>query len=202
MKTFTLDEENRNDFLVTTKRKKIWNVQLKMVEKIQNICKEHGIRYFIIWGTLLGALRHGGFIPWDDDFDIGMLRPDYEKFCKIAEKEIMSPLFFQTALTDREFFMGYARVRDSRTTGLILENFSDHYNNGIYIDIYPFDVLPDSKVGEKIQFFAIEKLTKLAINYYHTENASIFARVLYKLLSYERIFSCYKWCCRFGNKKR
>ena len=84
-------DEIRNGFLVTSQRKKLWNVQINLIQEFARICKKHNLRWFAIYGTLLGAVRHRGFIPWDDDVDIAMLRPDYEKFRKIAADEIKPP---------------------------------------------------------------------------------------------------------------
>lgn len=161
----SLEEEVKCDFVVSEKRKKIWKVQLDIAQEVKRICEKHDIKYFIIWGTLLGAVRHKGYIPWDDDFDIAFLRSDFEKFCKIARKEIKPPFFYQDALSDREFFIGYARIRDSRTTAWILENSSPTYNNGIYIDLYPLDVLPRYEFVWKVQRWIINFiLKKLTIN--------------------------------------
>lgn len=157
---FSLEEEVRCDFVVSEKRKKIWRTQLDIAQEIKRICEKHHIKYFIIWGTLLGAVRHKGYIPWDDDFDIAFLREDYEKFCKIARKEIQQPFFYQDALSDREFFIGYARIRDSRTTAWILANPSPTYNNGIYVDLYPLDVLPKNEYLWKAQSSIIKGLIK------------------------------------------
>lgn len=88
-------DEMRAGFLVTTDRKKIWNVELNLLVEVDRICQNHGITYFADYGTLLGAVRHQGFIPWDDDIDLVMLRPDYERFKEIAMNEIKTPLFFK-----------------------------------------------------------------------------------------------------------
>lgn len=166
-KIFSLEEEVRNDFVVSEKRKKIWKTQIEMALIVKRICEKHKIKYFIIWGTLLGAARHKGYIPWDDDFDIAFLRRDYDRFCQIARKEISSPFFFQDALSDRDYFIGYARIRNSRTTGWILKNPSPRYNNGIFIDLYPLDVIPKSTYIWRIQAFIIkyiiEKLTTVGL---------------------------------------
>ena len=133
-------EEIRSDFLVDEKRKKIWAVELQILEKIDEICQKHNLTYYAYYGTLLGAVRHQGFVPWDDDLDIAMFRDDYEKFQAIAPKEFTDPYFFQNAYTDGIIrFM--AKIRDSRTTAI--EHLAPSINQGIFIDVFPLDVAPD-----------------------------------------------------------
>lgn len=133
-------EEIRSDFLVDEKRKKIWAVELQILEKIDEVCKKHHITYYAYYGTLLGAVRHQGFVPWDDDIDIAMFRDDYEKFQKIAAEEFTEPYFFQTAYSDGIIrFM--AKIRDSRTTAI--QYMAPSINQGIFIDIFPLDAAPD-----------------------------------------------------------
>ena len=84
-----------DDFLVTSDRKKLFAVLLDILVKIDTVCKKHNIRYYIYGGTLIGALRHKGFIPWDDDLDIVMFREDYEKLVSVSY-EFTDPYFFQT----------------------------------------------------------------------------------------------------------
>ena len=83
-------DEMRDGFLVTSHRKKLWNAQIGLINEFARICKKHNLRWFAYGGTLLGAARHEGFIPWDDDIDLAMLRPDYEKFQSIVEEELKS----------------------------------------------------------------------------------------------------------------
>ena len=77
------EDEVRDGFYIPTAVKQAWNAGLDILEEIDRICRKHGIEYFAAWGTLIAAIRHGGFIPWDDDMDICMKRQDYEKFKKI-----------------------------------------------------------------------------------------------------------------------
>lgn len=134
-----LDEETRAGFLVDSKLKQIWAIEIDLYLEFARICEKHGIKYQIFGGSLLGAVRHQGFIPWDDDLDVAMTRDEYRKFIEVAPKELSEPYFLQTALTDRKFFCSYARLRNSLTTGVIEWFASPQYNNGIYLDIYVLD---------------------------------------------------------------
>lgn len=142
-----LGEEIRCEFPVSAERKQIWNCLLDLLSVVDVICKKHNIPYYAIGGTLLGAIRHGGFIPWDDDLDIAMMRSDYNRFLEIAEEELTGKYFLQTTLTDRNYYKEHARIRNSETTG-ICEHYELHEcNNGIYIDILPLENYSDSFFG-------------------------------------------------------
>ena len=102
-----------NDYKISDKMRKIWQVELAMLDKVDTICKKHDIQYFLLNGTLLGAVRHKGFIPWDDDLDIGMLRKDYDRFMEIAQRELEEPYFIQNIWTDKNcFFGGFSKLRN------------------------------------------------------------------------------------------
>lgn len=117
--------------------------QLKMLDiliVIDKICKKYDIKYWISDGTLLGAVRHGGFIPWDDDLDIQMMRKDFKHFIKIVSKELPANLVLQTHKTDKGYVAPYAKIRDLHSA------ISEYYNSdinykykGIYIDIFPME---------------------------------------------------------------
>ncbi len=117
--------------------------QLKMLEiliAIDKICVKHDIQYWLAYGTLLGAVRHKGFIPWDDDCDICMMREDYEKFISVVEIELPENLFFQTCNTDTYYFKSMGKIRMNNTklieTG---EKENEKYHQGIFIDIFIMD---------------------------------------------------------------
>lgn len=133
------EKEIRCDFLVDEKRKKVWAVELEMLEMLDAVCKKYGITYWAGYGTLLGAVRHQGFVPWDDDIDLVMLRDDYERFQSIAPQEFRDPYFFQNSYTDR-IVWPFSKIRDSRTTGIEFKDLRD-VNQGIFIDIFPLDTV-------------------------------------------------------------
>ena len=132
-------EEVRCDYFVSTKMKRIWAVLLDMYLSFAEVCEKHNFRFFMIGGSLLGAIRHNGFIPWDDDLDVGMMREDYEKFIKIAQTEFREPLFFQSPYTDPDYFVSWVKIRNSSTTGISLLTNNRHFNQGLYLDIFPID---------------------------------------------------------------
>lgn len=146
------EEEIVADYKISDKMKKIWKIQLTMLEEVDWICKKHGLTWFIVHGTLLGAVRHRGFIPWDDDIDIAMPRKDYQKFLKYAQRELKEPLSLHTPETETDIFWGgYARVRNSQTTGIEMRELKHKGNLGIWIDILPLDVctMDEKKFEEK-----------------------------------------------------
>ncbi len=117
--------------------RKIQLVELDILKKVKEICDKNNIRYFLAYGTLIGAIRHKGFIPWDDDVDIHMLAPDYLKFCKIAPKELGNDYFFQNASTDPGYHYNYGKVLKNNTTAMTIDEKGLDINWGIYIDIFP-----------------------------------------------------------------
>lgn len=113
---------------------------LDILQEVDQVCNNHGITYWISDGTLLGAVRHKGFIPWDDDLDIQMPYKDFKKFIKIASAELSQNLVIQTHKTDNTYVAPYAKIRDLKSS--IVENNSIDKNykyRGIYIDVFPVD---------------------------------------------------------------
>lgn len=154
-----LKPEIRSGFQVSEKRKHLWWLELEMVEKVQQICEKHGLTYFAVGGTLLGAVRHKGFIPWDDDIDLGMMREDYEKFLKIAPMELGDKYFLQIPDSDPGYHAGIAKIRMNNTT-CMMYNLWEHgvkFHQGVFIDVIPLDAVPGNSLVRKIhQFFVIK----------------------------------------------
>lgn len=148
-------EEVRNDFLVNETRKKIWAIVLDLLLKFDTVCKKHELKYCLIGGSLLGAIRHKGFIPWDDDIDVGMLRPDYEKFLQLAH-EFEEPYFLQTPYTDPQSAFSSAKIKNSQTSAISKMLRYQRYNHGIFLDVFPLDYFEVD--GGKERFDTINKL--------------------------------------------
>jgi lipopolysaccharide cholinephosphotransferase len=118
-------------------------MQMKMLEMlifIDSVCEKHQIKYWLAAGTLLGAVRHKGFIPWDDDLDIEMLREDYDKLIKVLEKELSYNYALQTHQTDRNYIFPIAKLRDKDSMiSEVRKNDLDYKYRGIFIDIFYLD---------------------------------------------------------------
>jgi lipopolysaccharide cholinephosphotransferase len=142
---------------------RLQQAQLGLALLVKDICERHGIKYFLIAGTLLGAVRHRAFIPWDDDLDIGMLRPDYERFIAVAQAEIGPGHFLQTYHTDPHMPLPYAKIRINNT--LVREAGSGEckWNSGIFIDVFPFDGVPSSRIMRAAHRTALFVLSRLLI---------------------------------------
>ena len=109
--------EIRDGFEITSMMKRAWAGQMEVLQTIREICERHNILWFADYGTLLGAVRHKGFIPWDDDIDVFMLRDDYNKLARIAPAEIQSPYFFQNVYTD-DMVWAISKIRLLQTRNL------------------------------------------------------------------------------------
>lgn len=120
-------------------KNKLWQSEIKILDEIDRICKKHNIRYFLMWGTLIGAVRHKGFIPWDDDIDVSMIREDYKKFLKIAKSELGEEFFLQTGLTDKGHHLYFAKVRLNNTAFCEKKERNQLKHRGIFVDIIPID---------------------------------------------------------------
>ena len=121
-----------------------------LLRQVLLICEKWDIPYYLVCGSALGAVKYQGFIPWDDDIDVGFLRPDYERFLEIASKELPQWCFLQNYRTERIFHHTFSKVRDSRTTFIEAGTKALPINHGIYVDIFPIDGYPNRKIKKVI----------------------------------------------------
>ena len=117
-------------------------VQIEILKEFLEVCGKLKLRYYLLGGTLLGAVRHQGFIPWDDDIDVGMPRQDYEIFLKEGQKLLPEHLFIQSIQTEPEYLMCFGKIRNSNTTFVESSISKRKINHGVYIDIFPLDYCP------------------------------------------------------------
>lgn len=156
--------EEREGFYVEEMMKRAWAAQIEVLEIIDRICKEHQIQYFADWGTLLGAIRHKGFIPWDDDIDIVMKRNDYNRFLRIFNEECPEGCFLLSIYANEEYSEIFARVVNSNHVNCT-EEYLKRWHGCPYavgVDIFPLDKLPTDKEEESIQCNLLRILLKSA----------------------------------------
>lgn len=133
----------------------IWKIEQEILDVIHNICIKNNLKYSLAYGTLIGAVRHGGFIPWDDDIDIMMPREDYEKLIAIWDIEAPEGYILQNGRTDVDFTQNFTKIRKDHTTFLQDESEKNKkYHKGIFVDIFPGDRVASGKIARKLQYVA------------------------------------------------
>lgn len=140
-----LQEETKLDYTISLEMKKVWAVQMDMLQVLLDVCNKHGLRIYADGGTLLGAIRHQGYIPWDDDIDMIMLREDYDKLMELTD-EFEHPYFLQNVYTDPHYTHRHAQLRNSETAcwSQKKKGCTKRFNQGIFVDIFPADNIPQS----------------------------------------------------------
>ena len=187
--------------------KKLQEVELEILIEIDRICKKNNIHYTLTGGTLLGAVRHGGFIPWDDDADIAMLRSEYIKFQLACKNDLdASRFYFQDIENTPGYRWGYGQVRRKDSVVLREHQESMPYEQGIFVDVFPRDSVPDYLILRKIHTFlcyCVRKLMWSAVG--KTASPSLFIRKWYSFLYWltkNHILGIYKCLVNIsGNKK-
>ena len=139
----------------------IWKVELEIMDEIDRVCRENNLRYSLAYGTLLGAIRHGGFIPWDDDIDIMMPREDYDRLRAIWREKAKDGFLIEDETMFSDYSNNFAKVRKDHTTFLQFESERTcSYHTGFFVDIFPADRVASGRISRKIQYseFAVSLL--------------------------------------------
>lgn len=127
---------------------------LRIAKTMHSVCQEHNLRYYIWAGTMIGAIRHKGFIPWDDDIDIAMPRADYNLLIKNAKQWLPQPFEFVCAENDDQYPLPFGKIQNASTT--LIERMHLKYIGGIYLDVFPIDGAPEGWLKRKMHFAKYE----------------------------------------------
>lgn len=145
--------------------KKVWDAELDILSTVDEICRKNGLKYSVAYGTMLGAIRHKGFIPWDDDVDIIMPREDYERLIEVWKIEKSKGYILQNKFTNWDFTQNFTKIRKDNTTFIHNEwERNVTYHTGIFIDVFPGDRVAPNKIMRKLQLLAV------AINLLYSRN--------------------------------
>lgn len=163
---------------------KLRPVYIEMLIEIDRICKKNKIKYSLDSGTLIGAVRHDGFIPWDDDADVNMLREEYEKFFEACKRDLDTDRFFlQDFRTDKDYRWGFPKLRRNDSTFLYKGQESANWHSGIFIDIFVYDGVPDNYLLRRLHLFicyCVRKGLYSVFGRYNADTALI--RLWYRML--------------------
>ena len=138
---------------------KLHQIHLEILNEFAKICNKHNLSYSLAYGTLLGAIRHSGFIPWDDDVDVFMPRKDYEEFLKIAVNELDSKYYLDCFNTNKNYLLQFAKIKKN---GTIFDEEATHHLNGhkgIFIDVFPMDNVYDNIKRSYFDAILIKNIT-------------------------------------------
>lgn len=189
---------------------KLQKIELKILADVDKICDENNLTYYIIGGTLLGAVRHGGFIPWDDDIDIVMYREDYNKLIEILQKAHKDKYFIQTFDTDPYYTRYVAKVRLKGTVLIEKSQSKSKSKGGVYIDIFPLDnVRHRDSIDLRLRGMMVRCLFAYKTIRYHSESStskiklflSKFLRIITYLLPRKFANRLFDYVCSKDNGK-
>lgn len=176
--------------------------ELEMLVEFDRVCRKYNIKYIIGYGTLLGAVRHKGFIPWDDDADVEMLREDYEKFKRIANDLDEDICYFQCHDNEPEYLWGYGKLRHTNT--VCVRGGQEHakWRTGIFIDVFPVDDIPKSMFGQIIQDVYCFFIRKILYSHIGKYSAKGIKKVTYSILAKIPVERAYRYLKKYISKSK
>ena len=199
--------QKSEEYLITNEElREIQQKQLELICEVDRICRKNNITYCMVGGTMLGAIRHEGYIPWDDDADIGFLRTEYEKFRNACKNELNDDMFYFQDFRDTEGYRwGYGKLRRKGTQFVRFNQEFMPYEQGIAIDLMPFDNVPDGIISKKIHqlvCYFFRKTFWSAVG--RNEEKNIWKRQIYNCLFHipqKEIIARYKNFIKRSNSK-
>lgn len=176
--------ERKAAILTKAQLRKMQLLQLDMITELDRVCRAHNIKYCLSYGTMIGAVRHKGYIPWDDDADISMLREEYEKFKSVSHELDPHICYFQDHTTDPKYRWGYGKLRRTGTVFVRLGQEHLKCRTGVFIDIFPLDDIPDGFLAQRLhtlQCFLLRKILWAEVGKYSAKGTE---KLCYQLLSH------------------
>ena len=183
LKADFLREETRCEYHIDETMKKLWALQIDLMKQIEAVCTRHHITCFLIGGGCIGAIRHKGCIPWDDDIDVALKREDYNIFVEKAQNELQPPYFLQTPVTDPAFYRPFAVIRNSNGTCISKGDQKLTCNNGVLIHIFPLDGYENiikCKLFKKVSHIK-NIIAVTSYNAFSANNHKVLRKILYCL---------------------
>ncbi|MCI8288102.1 MAG: LicD family protein [Lachnospiraceae bacterium] len=178
-------QRNRTQYCISKEElKQIQIVQQELIQEVVRICKKCRIHFNMVGGTMLGAIRHQGYIPWDDDADIGFLREEYEKFREACRTELNHEKYYMQDLRDTKGYRwGYGKLRRKGTEFIRLNQEFMPYEQGISIDLMPFDNVPDGWISQRLHFFRCFLYRKILWSKVGSQSEEkVWKRMIYKAM--------------------
>lgn len=207
MKAYHEEIKKRHAYVLSEEElRAVQLIEVEMLEEIDRICRKCHIRYCISAGTQLGAVRHQGFIPWDDDADIAFLRPEYEKFRKACETELDKERFyFQDYRNTPGYRWGYGKLRRKGTEFVRLYQEDMPYEQGIFVDIMPYDNVPDNYIFRKIHMFICFLYRKsfwAPLGKYQSKGLERLAYQILDKITDDKLYTSYQQFIEKNNRKK
>ena len=168
---FSLETEIICGYKVSAEMKALWAIELDLLEKFIDVCNRYELEWWVSGGSLLGAVRHKGFIPWDDDIDVCMPRKDFDILQSIARKEFTGRYFFQTGFVEEDAYRINAKIRNTETDGYVEYEKYCNITKGVFIDVFPLDNIPDSKIAAFMQMMKLSLLYPVHRYRFHPETS-------------------------------
>ncbi len=179
-----MTKEYKQKILTDLELKQLQDIELELLIEFDRICRKHNITYTLDGGTLLGAVRHKGFIPWDDDADVAMTRGEYNKFLSVVDKELdFSKYYYHDINKTEGYRWGYSKLRRMDSEFIRLNQEFMPYKQGIFLDIFIYDNVPDNYIFRCIGNFQSFVLRKTLYSVVGSRTASGFSKVAYKVLN-------------------